>query len=209
MNDSVCKNCRRAGEKLFLKGEKCFTPKCIFEKRPTTPGKQAATRKHRSQLSEYGKQLKEKQKIKINYGIRERQFVNYVHAAQKKTGENPPERLFANLESRLDRIVFRIGLAPSQRAARVMVSHGHFKVNGKRVTIPSYSVRVGDTISIREGSADKGMFNNITERLKNHFLPPWMSFDNKKMTATVLSVPKPDAQTMPFDLTSVIEFYSR
>lgn len=209
MSDAVCRQCRRAGEKLFLKGEKCFTPKCIFEKRPTPPGKAIATRKRRPNLSEYGRQLGEKQKVKHSYGVGERQFANYVEKAVQTKKTNTAESLFLFLESRLDRVVFRAGLAPSQRAARLLVSHGHILVNGKRVTAPSYQVQPGDTLSVRPGSAGSALFTNLAERLKNHATPSWISFNAEKLEGKLAGAPKIDASVMPFDLSSIIEFYSR
>ncbi|PIP73267.1 MAG: 30S ribosomal protein S4 [Candidatus Lloydbacteria bacterium CG22_combo_CG10-13_8_21_14_all_47_15] len=208
MPDSVCRNCRRAGEKLFLKGEKCFTPKCIFEKRPIAPGKASATQKRRPNLSEYGRQLREKQKVKHSYGVDERQFANYVSKATLSGGSTAND-LFKMLESRLDRVVFRAGLAPSQRAARLLVSHGHIMVNGKRVTVPSYQVDASDIISVRAGSASSALFANLEERLKNHAAPAWISFDAKKKEGRLTGAPRLDATVMPFDLSSIIEFYSR
>src|SRR3989344_5172221 len=146
-SQAVCRKCRRAGEKLFLKGEKCFTHKCIFERRPHPPGALESQRKHRSTVSEYGSQLREKQKIKNAYGLREQQFVNYVRSASSKRGADPTKELFSSLESHLDRVVYRLGLASSQAMARQMVGHGHVLVNRKRTTIPSYRLRSGDTIN--------------------------------------------------------------
>ncbi|MBI5005051.1 MAG: 30S ribosomal protein S4 [Candidatus Lloydbacteria bacterium] len=209
-SQAVCRKCRRAGEKLFLKGEKCFTHKCIFERRPHPPGALESQRKHRSTVSEYGSQLREKQKIKNSYGLREQQFVNYVRSASGKRGADPAKELFASLESRLDRVVYRLGLASSQAMARQMVGHGHVLVNGKRTTIPSYRLRSGDIISIRGGSKDSVLFGEaIKTRAEKQVLPAWLVFDSKKFEGSVRAHPSLDATVMPYDLKAVIEFYSR
>jgi len=210
-SQAVCRKCRRAGEKLFLKGEKCFTHKCIFERRPHPPGALESQRKHRSTVSEYGSQLREKQKIKNAYGLREQQFVNYVRSASSKRGADPTKELFSSLESRLDRVVYRLGLASSQAMARQMVGHGHVLVNGKRTTIPSYRLRSGDTINVRQGSKDSPLFvgDAVKGRVEKQLLPAWLSFDAKKFEGSVRAHPSLDATVMPYDLKAVIEFYSR
>lgn len=208
-SDPKCKLCRRAGEKLFLKAEKCFTHKCIFEKRPTTPGMADHQRKHRSSVSEYGTQLREKQKVKNTYGVGEKQFVNYIKEASSGQGINPSEKLFEVLESRLDNAVFRMGLSDSHSGARQMVSHGHIMINGRRVNIPSYQFKIGDILSIREGSKGKALFFNISEKLKKHSSPKWLAFDATKLEGKFLAKPKLDKVYMPYNLTSIIEFYSR
>jgi len=209
MSDPKCKLCRRAGEKLFLKGEKCFTHKCIFEKRPTPPGKPESQKKHRSPVSEYGVQLREKQKVKNTYGVGERQFVNYIKEASSTPGVDPSEMLFEVLETRLDNIVFRMGLALSHAGARQMVTHGHITVNGRRVDIPSYKVKIGDVLGIREGSKSKSLFINASEKTKARSTPEWISFDSSSLEGKLSAKPKLDKVHMPYDLTSVIEFYSR
>ncbi|MBI2046456.1 MAG: 30S ribosomal protein S4 [Parcubacteria group bacterium] len=209
-SQAVCRKCRRAGEKLFLKGEKCFTHKCIFERRPHPPGALESQRKHRSTVSEYGSQLREKQKIKNSYGLREQQFVNYVRSASGKRGADPAKELFSSLESRLDRVVYRLGLASSQAMARQMVGHGHVMVNGRRTTIPSRRLHSGDIVSVREGSRQKGFFGDESKnRIEKQMLPSWLVFDPKKFEGTVRANPLLDARVMPYDLKAVIEFYSR
>lgn len=204
-----CKTCRRAGEKLFLKGEKCFTPKCIFEKRPTPPGKPLSERKHRSNLTEYGIQLKEKQKIRNVYGLSEKQFSRYVKEAGMATGGSPADHLFERLELRLDNIVYRIGLAQSRTQARQLVSHGHVMAGDRKVTIPSYKVRPGEVIAIREGSRISPLFQTAAEKLEKHNTPGWLVPDPKKLSATVKGTPKYDKTELGFNFQSVIEFYSR
>ncbi len=209
MSDPKCKVCRRAGEKLFLKAEKCFTPKCIFEKRPTPPGKPQNERKHRSNLTEYGIQLKEKQKIRNVYGLSEKQFAKYVMEATDKKGGNPVDSLFEKLERRLDNVVYRLGFARSRTMARQMVGHGHFVVGKRKLTIPSYQVRNDDMITVREGSRVSPMFTGASEKLSKHATPAWMITDPTKLTATVKGTPKFDKNEMGFNFQSVIEFYSR
>ena len=208
--NNSCKKCRRAGEKLFLKGEKCFSPKCVFVKKPYAPGKLQSERKHRSMLTEYGKQLREKQKIRNTYGVREKQFSNYVKVATVSIGKkNPAETLYEGLESRLDNVVFRMGFASSRSLARQIVAHGHITVNGRKVKVPSMKVSLGDIIGIREGSKGSKLFTEIIEKLKKHSRPKWITFDDKKIEGTIASIPKAEKSELSFDFASIIEFYSR
>jgi small subunit ribosomal protein S4 len=212
MQDNKCKICRRAGEKLFLKGERCFTPKCAFERKPYAPGKRDSERKHRSTVTEFGTQLREKQKVRNVYRISEKQFSNYVKKASETKG-NPSENLFEGLESRLDSAVYRLGLAKSRSESRQIVAHGHILVNERRVTVPSYELTIGDIISIRTGSVGNGFFVNIAEKLAKVTIPVWLNFtnkpENKKVEAEVRGKPVLDKQSSEYNLTSVIEFYSR
>lgn len=209
MSDPKCKICRRAGEKLFLKGEKCFTPKCIFEKRPTPPGKPLNERKHRSNLTEFGTQLREKQKVRNVYGISEKQFRGYVKGATNEAKGSPVDHLFARLERRLDNVVFRMGLAQSRTQARQLVAHGHFVVGKKRMTIPSHLVSLGDVVTVREGSQKLTVFQNAAEKMSKHTSPNWMVADPKKLSAEIKGTPKYDKNELGFNVQSVIEFYSR
>ena len=209
MSDPKCKVCRRAGEKLFLKGEKCFTPKCTFEKRPTPPGKPQNERKHRSMVTEYGVQLKEKQKIRNVYGLSEKQFSRYVKEATEEKGGNPVDHLFEKLERRLDNVVYRLGFAHSRTQARQMVGHGHFVVGKHKLTIPSYKVKSEDMITVREGSKSSPLFQTGKEKMAKHNTPNWLLSDPTKLTATVKGTPKFDKNEMGFNFQSVIEFYSR
>jgi len=209
MSDPKCKICRRAGEKLFLKGAKCLTPKCIFEKRPTPPGKPLNERKHRSNLTEYGIQLKEKQKLRNVYGLSEKQFSRYVREAGETKGMNPVDALFAKLEKRLDNVVFRLGLAQSRVQARQLVSHGHIVIGKNKITIPSYQVSEGESVMIRTGSQTSPLFTNAAEKMKDHPTPNWISVDPIKLTATIKGTPKYDKNELGFNFQSVIEFYSR
>ena len=158
-------------------------------------------------LSEYGAQLIEKQKIRFSYGITERQLSNYVKKALRIKGAGTTEKFYEGLEYRLDNAIYRMGLANSRRAARQMVSHGHFIVNDRKVTIPSYEVKIGDIIKIREGSKSKKIFDNLIERMKDYNPPAWISFDPNKMEGKVLDKPK-NVETF-LDLNAVLEFYSR
>jgi len=191
---------RRLGAGVY---DKCQTPKFS-----ASSGKFAGpgTRRPRA-LTEYGTQLLEKQKIRFSYGITERQLSNYVQKASHIKGAGTVEKFYEELESRLDNVVYRMGLAPSRRAARQMVSHGHFIVNNYKITIPSFEVKTGDVIKIREGSKNKKIFDNLVERLKEYNSPSWLSFDSNKMEGNILAKPK-NVETF-LDLNAVLEFYSR
>lgn len=194
------KICRRLGPGVY---DKCQTTKFS-----TTSGKFASPGSKRPKaLSEYGTQLIEKQKIRFSYGISERQLSNYVKKASHIKGAGTAVKFYEDLESRLDNVIYRMGLAPSRRGSRQMVSHGHFVVNDKRVTIPSYEVNPGDIIKIREGSKNKKIFDNLADKLKDYISPSWVSFDVGKMEGKVLSKPK-NIETF-LDLNAVLEFYSR
>ncbi|MES3031631.1 MAG: 30S ribosomal protein S4 [Patescibacteria group bacterium] len=194
------KICRRLGPGVY---DKCQTAKFS-----ATTGKMALAGARRPKApTEYGAQLIEKQKIRFSYGISERQLSNYVKKASHIKGAGTVERLYEGLEFRLDNAVYRMGLGASRRATRQMVSHGHFIVNGKRVTIPSYELKSGDVIKIREGSKTKKIFENIAEKIKDYNPPKWVSFDAGVMEGKILDKPK---NTESFiDLNSVLEFYSR
>lgn len=209
-SDAKCKKCRRAGEKLYLKGEKCFTPKCPFVERPYPPGIRDSERKHRTNKSEYSEQLKEKQKIRNIYGLSEKQFANYVEnikplSVKHKTNEG--QALIMQLEERLDNSVFRMGLATSRALARQLVSHGHIVVNGKKVDVPSLRVTVGDEIDVREGSRTIKVFTSIADKLKDHKLVSWMTVDPVKMSAKITAHPFETDHAL--DIQKVLEFYSR
>jgi len=194
------KICRRLGPGVY---DKCQTAKFS-----ATSGKFAGPgAKRPKQMTEYGLQLVEKQKIRFSYGITERQLSNYVKKATLVKGSGTAEKFYEELESRLDNAIYRMGLAPSRRGARQMVSHGHFVVNGKRVTIPSYQLNPGEVIQIREGSKSSKLFTGLAEKLKDYNPPAWITFDVGKMEGKVLAKP---AKTETFlDLNAVLEFYSR
>ncbi|OIO31744.1 MAG: 30S ribosomal protein S4 [Candidatus Yonathbacteria bacterium CG_4_10_14_3_um_filter_47_65] len=209
--DKKCKKCRRAGEKLFLKGERCFTPKCAFERKPYPPGKTGTKKRSKRSATGYGLQLREKQKVKNIYRVDERQFATYVKEAAASHDTKPAEKLYQNLELRLDNVVFRMGFAFSRSIARQMVTHGHVTVNGRRVTIPSYRLKEGDQLGIRPGSEDNGLFNEVASNITKQPSIPWLAVDVKKLQGSVSDYPKVDKEKSSemFDLTSVIEFYSR
>ena len=199
-----CKTCRRLGESICGRGEKCASVK-----KPYPPGIRDSDRKHRGSVSEFGTQLREKQKVRNTYGLREKQFSSYVKEASSKSGVNPVDRLYENLESRLDNVAYRLGFATARSSARQMVSHGHITVNGKRMNIPSYRVKIGDVLAIREGSKSKVLFTGLAERLEKYKTPVWATMDTKHLKGNLVSNPKLAEGEMTFNLASVIEFYSR
>lgn len=193
------KLCRLFGEKL------CDAAKCPVGRR-NYPGGMHGLKRKRAKLSSYGKQLREKQKAKRIYGLLERQFANYVAEAARKTGDTS-KFLLGYLESRLDNVVYRAGLAPSRAAARQAVNHGHFVVNGRRVNIPSYRVKVGETIAIRLGSAGRKNFSGLSETLGKKEFPGWLAVDVAKPSVKILNAPT--TATPNFDAQAIIGFYSR
>jgi len=193
------KICRRLGPGVY---DKCQTPK--FNSGATMKGRRGSRPKA---LSEYGTQLIEKQKIRFSYGITERQLSNYVKKASLVKGAGTVEKFYEELEFRLDNVIYRMGLAPSRRAARQMVSHGHFIVNDHKVTIPSYQLKLGDVVKIREGSKSKKLFENLAERLKDYTAPTWLTFNMEKLEGNILDKPKNNESFL--DLNAVLEFYSR
>lgn len=209
ITDQKCKKCRRAGEKLFLKGERCATPKCAMERKPYPPGRLISEKKHRSSVTEYGIQMREKQRVRNSYRVSEKQFSNYVKESSKKAGASPAANLFEALESRLDSTVLRAGFAHSRSLARQMVTHGHILVNGRRTDIPSRRLKVGDVLAIREGSKGSKLFEGTAEKFKSVTVPNWLKLDAEKTTVTFQGKPKVVEGQNMFNLTSVIEFYSR
>ena len=193
------KICRRLGPGVY---DKCQTSKFSAASGKFGPG----SRRPKA-LSEYGTQLVEKQKIRFSYGITERQLSNYIKKASQVKGAGTAEKFYEELESRLDNVIYRMGLSSSRRGSRQMVSHGHFVVNNHKVTIPSYEVKVGDVIKIREGSKTKKIFDNMAEKLKDYKAPNWLSFEVAKMEGKISAKPK-NTETF-LDLNAVLEFYSR
>ena len=193
------KICRRLGPGVY---DKCQTAKFSASATKTLPGGRRP-----KAPTEYGAQLIEKQKIRLSYGISERQLSNYVKKASSVKGAGTAEKLYEGLESRLDNAIYRMGLGASRRATRQMVSHGHFVVSGHRVTIPSYELKIGDVIKIREGSKSKKIFENLATRLKDYNSPAWVKFDLGTLEGKVLAKPK-NIETF-LDLNAVLEFYSR
>ncbi len=195
---------RALGVKLFLKAERCSSPKCATVRRPGRPGQHGKAR--RKTISEYGQQLMEKQKIMFSYGLRESQMRRiFKEALGKKT--NVIDAIFGLLERRLDNVVYRLGIAPSRIMARQFVSHGHITVNGKKTTIPSFLVKKGDMISIRASSADLAIFKELQNNLKKYEAPSWLFMDKEKLQGTMKATPVAN-ETM-FDINLVVDFYSK
>ena len=203
--DSKCRQCRREGGKLFLKGEKCFTEKCPVEKRPYPPGQHG---QQKSRLSDYGKQLREKQKLRRIYGILERQFENYYKEAARHKG-SPGEDLLKMLESRLDNVTYRMGFGVSRAEARQLVRHNAVRVNGRRVNIPSYPVRPNDLIEISTSSQEQLRIKAALEAAGQRGIPEWLDVDIKAMKGTFKSVP--ERSDLPSDINEslVVALYSK
>ena len=200
-----CKLCRREGKKLFLKGDKCTSSKCPFEHRSTAPGQHGAARK---KMSGYGTQLREKQTARRYYGVLETQFRNYYAMAEKKEGMTG-ENLLSILESRLDNVVYRMGLANSRKEARQMVLHGHFTLNGHKADIPSILVKTGDVVTLKEGSKDLPKFKALAETAQTAISPKWLDMDKANLTAKVLNAPQREDIDFPFDEQQIVELYSK
>lgn len=201
---SVCRLCRREGCKLFLKGDRCYSGKCSYVKRPTAPGVQTRSRK---KVSEYGIQLREKQKVKRAYGMLESQFEKYYRIAERMKGKSG-ENLLKLLESRLDNVVYRLGLADSRPQSRQTVLHGHILVNGKKVDIPSYIVSAGDEISVKKKSADTERFKELREG-EARPMPSWLSMDNANLTGKVVSEPAREDIDLTIEEHLIVEYYSK
>lgn len=206
MTGASCKMCRREGMKLFLKGAKCTTNKCPFEKKGYAPGQHGQRRQYK--MSEYAVQLREKQKVKRMYGLLERQFHNYFENAERMTGITG-ENLLKILECRLDNIVYRLGMAPSRAAARQLVRHRHFLVNGKIVDIPSYQVSAGDEIRVTESSRQLDLIHNAMKRVREGKMVSWLTLDKAGMSGTVLEIPGRDAIPVNVNEKLIVELYSK
>lgn len=204
--DPKCKQCRREGIKLFLKGEKCFSAKCPIVKRNYPPGVHGT--KRRTRPTEYGQQLREKQKAKRIYGILERQFKNYYKKAIRQKGDTG-EILQQLLEMRLDNVIYRIGLTQSRNHARQMVNHCLFLVNNKKVNIPSYQIKPKDEITIKPEKAKAKIFDDLAKKLEKHDVPAWINFDLKTKTAKILNKPKSEDLEHTFNPRLIVEFYSK
>ncbi len=200
---AVCKQCRREGKKLFLKGERCYTGKCAFERRSYAPGQHGQGRK---KTTEYGIQLRTKQQARRYYGIQESQFHKYFLMAERQEGM-AGENLLRICESRLDNVVYLLGWANSRQQARQLVVHGHFKVNGKKVDIPSYLIKAGDVVSIKEKSADTESFKTIIEANGSRPVPTWLEKDAN--SAKVVNLPTREQIAAPVEEHYIVEFYSR
>jgi small subunit ribosomal protein S4 len=200
-----CRQCRRSGEKLFLKGDRCFTPRCAFERRRTTPGDQS---KRRRRASDYGVHLLEKQKAKYIYGVYESQFRKYMADAFDTPGISGLN-LLRSLERRMDNVIFVLGFADSRKQARQMVMHGHFQVNGVKTDIPSYQAQVGDAISWKESAKSKDFFKERTDGIPKRPVPAWLSLNQSDMSGQVVSLPADEDLKQTIDSRLIVEFYSR
>jgi small subunit ribosomal protein S4 len=202
---SVCRLCRRLGEKLYLKGDRCFSPKCAFQRRPTPPG--SATQRRRK-VSDRGLQLREKQRARVFYGLLERQFRGYYDDALRKTGVTG-ELLVRSLESRLDNVVYRLGLADSRKQARQLVRHGHIAVNQRKTDIPSAQVKVGDQIGFSRRGAASEYAKIAQETIKSKQPPAWLALDMAAMSGRVIGTPTLEQAEAFFDPNVIVEYYSR
>jgi small subunit ribosomal protein S4 len=200
-----CRLCRRSGDKLFLKGDRCFGPKCAVERRPKPPGPHLAQRRR---LSDRAVQLREKQKAKYSYGLYERQFKRFFGLAEKMVGITG-ENLVILLERRLDNVVYKLGFADNHAQARQLILHGHILVKDHRVNIPSYLVNEGDIIKWREGSKKTEYYKTMVEGIKARTVPAWLSLDRENVIGQVVAMPSVDVIEAKFETTSVVEWYSR
>jgi small subunit ribosomal protein S4 len=203
--DAVCRLCRREGQKLFLKGDRCYTEKCGIDRRPYAPGQHG---QGRTKVSEYGTQLREKQKAKRYYGVLESQFRGYFEMASKKKGKTG-ENLLSLLETRLDNTVYRLGFAMSRAEARQLVLHGHFTVNGKKVNIPSFLVKPGMTVSLKEGSRSLEKFKSVIEANSFRQPPRWLEYDANTQSAKVVAAPVREDIDLPVEEQLIVELYSK
>ena len=202
---SVCRLCRREGIKLYLKGSRCETEKCAIEKRAYPPGQHG---QGRTKFSEYGVQLREKQKVKRIYGVLEKPFRNYFFAADKKKSVTVVN-LLQNLELRFDNVIYRMGLAPSRNAARQLVRHKHFTVNGKKMDVPSYILRQGDIITPNPSKSKKKPVNDAIANIKNKTLPEWLAFDTDSKQGIIQGMPTREDVKLPIEEQLIVELYSR
>ena len=202
---SVCRQCRREGTKLFLKGDRCYSDKCAVAKRHTPPGMHGQGRKKQS---EYGIQLREKQKVRRAYGVLESQFRKYYEAAANMRGVTG-ENMLRLLELRLDNVAYRLGFGESRPMARQMVTHGHIQVNGKKVDIASYQVKAGDVISVREKSGDTEFFKELKEQGAKRTVPTWLELNAAKLEGKVVMLPKREDIDLTIEEHLIVEYYSR
>ena len=202
--DSVCRQCRREGAKLFLKGDRCFGAKCAIVKRPTPPGQHGVSRKKQGQ---YGIQMREKQKARRAYGVLEGQFRGYFQQASRMRGVTG-ENLLMLLERRLDNVVYRLGMGDSRAHARQLVTHGHIRVNGKKVNIPSFRVKLNDEITIRSGSQSMENLKQLREE-GNRMVPKWLSLDHENLVGKVIAMPQRDDIDLTIEEHQIVELYSR
>jgi len=205
-HDARCRLCRREGIKLMLKGERCMTDKCAVERRAYPPGEHGKGR--RVKETNYGLQLREKQKARRIYGVLERQFRNYFHKAERGKGVTG-ETLLQMLEMRVDNVLYRLGLAPSRSAGRQIVRHGHVTVNSRKVSIPSYVTRPGDVVAIREKSRDMSVISGTLEKRKGQSVPEWLELDSQARSGRVLMAPSRQAIPVPVTEQLIVELYSK
>ena len=204
--DASCKLCRREQEKLFLKGERCYSAKCaLTHGRKNTPGQHGKTM---GKTSEYGLQLREKQKVKRAYGVLEKQFRTYFKIAERKPGQ-AGENLLILLETRLDNVVYRLGFASSRKEARQLVTHNHYTVNGKKVNIPSFLVKKGDVVAVAAKSKKSPKFQAIAELAAVKSIPQWLTLDKDNLSAVVAEMPTRESIDIPIEEHLIVEFYSR
>ncbi len=206
--DAVCKLCRREGEKLFLKGERCISPKCAFERRPYAPGLHGRAAQYRRKESDYGRQLRAKQKARRVYGAMERQFRRYFRDAEQRRGVTGTNLLIM-LESRLDNVVYRMGFAASRPQARQLVRHGHLDVNGRKVNIPSFLVEPGDVIAVRSKSRQSPYFQDLVHDLPHRAVPEWLARDDETLSGRVMATPERKDIDVSLDEHLIVEYYSR
>jgi len=202
----VCRLCRREGMKLFLKGERCYTEKCAIEKRNLPPGQHGRAR--RAKVVGYGVQLREKQKVKRTYGVLENQFRRYFESADRQKGITG-ELLLQALERRLDNVVYRMGFATSRAQGRQLVRHGHFTINGRKVDIPSYAVRQGDTVAVRQSSAKNPTIQHALEEVKGRGVPEWLVYDADSLSGRISSLPTREQINLPVQEQLIVELYSK
>ena len=205
---AACKLCRREGKKLYLKGERCLTGKCALERRSTVPGQHGAAGNGNRKMKEYGLQLREKQKAKFIYGVLEKPFRNYYEKADRMKGMTG-ENLMIMLERRLDNVIFRLAFARTRREARQIVDHKQVTVNGKVVNIPSYLVKAGDVIEIRESKKDSVRYKEIIETAGGRIVPAWLDADQENLKGTVKALPTREEIDVPVDEMLIVELYSK
>ncbi len=206
--DPVCRLCRREGMKLYLKGDRCYSPKCAVEKRNYAPGMHGKKGSFRHKESDFAMQLREKQKARRIYGVQERQFRRYFRSALRVKGQTGVT-LLVLLERRLDNVVYRMGLADSRPQARQLVRHGHFMVNGHNHNVPSYLVEIGDVIEVRPTSRSNGYFKALADRMGQRTMPEWLQFDEARMSGRVLNQPDRQSVDLPMNEQLIVEYYSR
>ncbi len=202
---AVCRLCRREGQKLFLKGERCYSKKCAVDRRTYAPGQHGQGRK---KVSEYGRQLRTKQYARRYYGVLEGQFRHYFEMAEKMPGVTG-ENLLRLLESRLDNVIYRLGLASSRAEARQLVLHGHYTVNGRKVNIPSFLTKVGQVIAVKDGSRQKEKLKAIVEANSSRPIPKWLELNRETLEAKVVAVPNREDIDLPIEETLIVELYSK